>query len=73
MLSVAKAAARDASDLILYANETDRKSSNKSTITDLVTETDKKNPKNKENVIARINTANDKSDKTLSMPHRTKR
>ena len=42
MLSVAKAAARDASDLILYANETDRKSSNKSTITDLVTETDKK-------------------------------
>lgn len=42
MLSVAKAAARDASDLILYANATDRKSSNKSTITDLVTETDKK-------------------------------
>ena len=42
MLSVAKAAARDAADLILHANEIDRKTSNKSTITDLVTQTDKK-------------------------------
>ena len=41
MLSVAKAAARDAADLILHANEIDRKTSNKSTITDLVTKTDK--------------------------------
>ena len=41
MLSVAKAAARDASDLILHANEIDRETSNKSTITDLVTQTDK--------------------------------
>ena len=41
MLSVAKAAARDASDLIIHANEIDRESSNKSTITDLVTKTDK--------------------------------
>ena len=41
MLSVAKAAARDASDLIIHANEIDRESSNKSTVTDLVTKTDK--------------------------------
>ena len=41
MLSVAKAAARDASELILHANEIDRETSNKSTITDLVTKTDK--------------------------------
>jgi len=41
MLSVAKAAARDASDLILHANEIDREASNKSTITDLITQTDK--------------------------------
>jgi myo-inositol-1(or 4)-monophosphatase len=41
MLSVAKSAARDASELILNANEIDRKTSNKSTITDLVTQTDK--------------------------------
>ena len=41
MLSVAKAAARDAADLILHANEIDRETSNKSTITDLVTKTDK--------------------------------
>ena len=42
MLSVAKAAARDASELILHANEIDRETSNKSTIIDLVTQTDKK-------------------------------
>jgi myo-inositol-1(or 4)-monophosphatase len=42
MLSVAKAAARDASELILHANEIDREISNKSTIIDLVTQTDKK-------------------------------
>jgi len=41
MLSVAKSAARDASELILHANEIDRETSNKSTITDLVTQTDK--------------------------------
>jgi len=41
MLSVAKSAARDASELILNANEIDRETSNKSTITDLVTQTDK--------------------------------
>ena len=41
MLSVAKSAARDASELILHANEIDRETSNKSTITDLVTKTDK--------------------------------
>ena len=42
MLSVAKAAARDASELILHANEIDRETSHKSTMTDLVTQTDKK-------------------------------
>ena len=41
MLSVAKSAARDASELILHANEIDRETTNKSTITDLVTQTDK--------------------------------
>ena len=41
MLSVAKAAARDASDLILNASQIDRKTSNKSSVADLVTQTDK--------------------------------
>ena len=39
---------------------------------EVVTETDKKNPTNKENVIASINTANEKSGKRFSMPDRRK-
>ena len=39
---------------------------------EVVTETDKKNPINKENVIASINTANEKSGKRFSMPDRRK-
>ena len=39
---------------------------------EVATETDKKNPINKENVIASINTANEKSGKRFSMPDRRK-
>ena len=41
LLSVAKAAARDASEIIMQAQYSDREVSSKSTITDLVTNTDK--------------------------------
>ena len=39
---------------------------------EVVAETDKKNPTNKENVISSINTANEKSGKRFSMPDRRK-